>query len=26
MRTSVVRGLFRQRHATRDEALRLMGY
>lgn len=26
MRTSVVRGIFRQRHATRDEALRLMGY
>lgn len=26
MRTSVVRGLFRQRHASRDEALRLMGY
>jgi len=26
MCTSVVRGLFRQRHATRDEALRLMGY
>lgn len=26
IRTSVVRGLFRQRHASRDEALRLMGY
>jgi len=26
MRTSVVRGLFRRRHASRDEALKLMGY
>jgi GTP cyclohydrolase I len=26
MRTSVVRGIFRRRHASRDEALRLMGY
>lgn len=26
MRTSVVRGIFRRRHASRDEALMLMGY